>query len=150
MPKRDEELYELCLEMVRGMGFELVTVEDVVENGRRTFRFFIDHPRGIVVDDCATVSKEIDHLLDAEFDFGGSYVLQVSSPGLDHRLRQEREYAHFAGRRARLVLREPLDGQGVLEGAIASADSGEVRLTTDDGVNVVIRVSDVVRAHLMA
>lgn len=150
MQRRDDELYGLCLNTVRGMGFELVTVEDTVENGRRTFRFFIDHARGVVVDDCASVSRELDHLLDAEFDFEGAYVLEVSSPGLEHKLRHEREYAYFAGSRARLVLREPVDGRGVIEGTIASAGSGEIRITTENGQEFTVRLADVVRARLLA
>ncbi len=150
MQRRDDELYGICLDLIRGMGFDLVTVEDTVENGRRTFRFFIDRPGGIVLDDCASVSRELDHLLDAEFDFEGPYVLEVSSPGLEHKLKHEREYAYFAGRRARLVLREPVDGKGVIEGTITSVSPGVVTVTTDDGEDVDIRLSDVSRARLMA
>ncbi len=149
MQRRDDELYGLCLDLVRGMGFELVTVEDIVENGRRTFRFFIDHPRGIVVDDCASVSRQLDNLLDTEFDFDGSYVLEVSSPGLDHKLKHEREYAHFIGRQARLVLREPVEDKGVIEGTIASVGQGVVSMATDSG-DVEVSLSDVARARLTA
>jgi ribosome maturation factor RimP len=148
MDKRNEELYALCRGLVEGMGFTLVTVEDVVEHGRRVFRFYIDHPGGIVVDDCARVSRELDYLLEADFDFDGSFVLEVSSPGLDHRLSHEREYAHFSGKRARLVLREPIDGLNVVVGVLASVDGGVVRVAPDDGPEVSIPLSNVARGRL--
>ena len=149
MERRDEELYGLARSAVEGMGFVLVGVDDVVEHGRRVFRFYIDHPRGVDVDDCASVSREIEYLLDARFDFEAHYVLEVSSPGLDHRLRQEREYAHFEGRRARLVLHTPVDGRNAVEGVIEDAKDGEVSLRLPDGEEIEVPLSNVVRANLL-
>lgn len=148
MERIDERLFDLTSELVAGMGFTLVTVDDVVEDGRRTFRFFIDHGRGISVEDCASVSREIAYLLDAELALEARYVLEVSSPGLDHALRKEREYAHFTGRDARLVLREAVDGENVLSGTILGAESGAVRLDVD-GTETAIPLENVSRARLV-
>jgi ribosome maturation factor RimP len=144
----DERLYDLTAELVAGMGFTLVTVDDVVEHGRRTFRFTIDHERGITVEDCAGVSREIAYLLDDELALEARYVLEVSSPGLDHALRKEREYAHFTGREARLVVREPVDGENVLTGTILGAEKGSVRLDVD-GTEIVVPLENVSRARLV-
>jgi ribosome maturation factor RimP len=149
MRKRDEDLYELCRDHVQGLGFQLVSVDDMVENGRRVFRFYVDREQGVVVDDCASVSRELAYLLDADFDFDEPYVLEVSSPGIDHRLVHEREYAHFAGRQARLVLREPIDGRNVVVGRLAGAESDEVRVVPDDGPEVTVPISNVTRARLL-
>lgn len=149
MAERDDELYGLGSKLVDGMGYTLVTVEDVVERGRRVFRFYIDHPRGITLDDCSTVSKELEYLLDAEFDFDGAYVLEVSSPGLDHALKSQRDFAHFAGRRARLVLREPMNGDNVVTGTLVGAGAEEIRLTSEDGGDLVIPLSNISRARLL-
>ena len=144
----DERLYDLTVELVAGMGFTLVTVDDVVEHGRRTFRFSIDHDRGITVEECASVSREIAYLLDDELALEARYVLEVSSPGLDHALRKEREYAHFSGREARLVLREPFEGENVLTGTILGAESGTVRLNVD-GAEVAVALENISRARLL-
>ncbi len=149
MQKRDEELFELCSDLVTGMGYELVAVDDTVEHGRRVFRFYVDRPKGLVVDDCASLSREIEYLLDAELDFDGPFVLEVSSPGLDHRLRHEREYLHFVGRRARLVLHEPVDGLSVVIGVLGSVEEGTVKISTDDGSEVLVPLSIVSRARLL-
>ncbi len=148
MERIDERLYDLTAELVAGMGFTLVTVDDVVEHGRRTFRFTIDHERGITVEDCAGVSREIAYLLDDELALEARYVLEVSSPGLDHALRKEREYAHFTGREARLVVREPVDGENVLTGTILGAEKGSVRLDVD-GTEIVVPLENVSRARLV-
>ena len=133
MGKRDEELYALAKGLVEEMGYALVDVEDVVERGRRIFRFYIDHPQGVMVGDCEAVSREVGYLLDAEFDFEAPYVLEVSSPGLEHEIRKEREYAHFVGRRVRLVLRQPGEGPSVIEGTLEGVRSGRVRVRLDHG-----------------
>ena len=149
MQKRGEELYEMVRATVEGMGFQLVTVDDLVEHGRRVFRFYVDHPRGMAVEDCASVSREIEYLLDARFDFEGAYVLEVSSPGLDHLLRHRREYAHFKGRRARLVLRSTNEGGGVLEGTLGDADADGVRVVPDTGPEVKVPYEEIAKARLL-
>ncbi len=144
----DERLYDLTVGLVAGMGLTLVTVDDVVEHGRRTFRFTVDGGRGITVEDCASVSREIAYLLDDELALEARYVLEVSSPGLDHALRKEREFAHFTGREARLVLREPVDGENVLTGTILGADAGLVRLDVD-GAETPVPLANISRARLL-
>ena len=148
MERTDEKLYGLSRGLVEGMGFVLVDVDEVIEHGRRVFRFYIDGERGVSLGDCAAVSRELAYLLDAEPGLEGGYVLEVSSPGLDHRLKKEREYVHFAGREARLVLRSPTDGRNVVEGVIMGADAGVVRITPADGEELSIPLTDIVRARL--
>lgn len=148
MGQKGDELYDLARDLVEQMGYVLVTVDDVVQRGRRVFRFYIDHPRGVALSDCESVSREIEYLLDAELGFEGSYVLEVSSPGLDHELRREREYAHFAGRPARLVLRESVEGRNVIEGVIAGARDGCVRIKSNDGAEVSVPLASIARARL--
>ena len=148
MERMDEKLYELSRGLVEGMGFVLVDVDEVVENGRRVFRFYMDGERGVSLGDCATVSRELAYLLDAEPELAGGYVLEVSSPGLDHRLKKEREYVHFAGREARLVLRGSMEGRNVVEGVIVGADAGIVRIAPVDGGELSIPLVDIARARL--
>jgi ribosome maturation factor RimP len=146
--RKGDELYELTRDLVQQMGYTLLRVDDVVERGRRLFRFYVDHPRGITLADCEAVSREIEYVLDADFDFGGSYVLEVSSPGLDHELKTERDYSHFAGRPARLVLRESVEGKNVVEGVIAGAGEGRVRIGLPDGTEIIVPLAGIARARL--
>jgi len=148
MERTDEKLYGLSRGLVEGRGFVLVDVDEVTEHGRRVFRFYIDGEGGVSLGDCAGVSRELAYLLDAEPEFDGGYVLEVSSPGLDHRLKKEREYVHFAGREARLVLRSPVEGRNVVEGVIVGADDGVVRMAPADGDELSIPLTDIARARL--
>ena len=106
MERTDEKLYRSHRSLVEGMGFVLVDVGRGVEHGRRIFRFYIDADGGVSLEDCERSAGSSPTCWTRRPELASGYVLEVSSPGLDHRLKKEREYAHFAGREARLVLRE--------------------------------------------
>lgn len=149
MGATDERLFELTQKLVQGMGFTLVDVRETTEYGRRTFRFFIDHERGVSVEDCGDVSRELSYYLDAEDPIDGAYSLEVSSPGLDHDLLREREYAYFEGRKARLVLRHPLEGVGnVLTGVLTGAGDGIIRVRHEEQGELRVKMTDIARARL--
>ena len=124
------------LESVRAMaervaqseGLYLVDVE--LKGGRSNplLRVYIDKAGGVSHADCQLVSEQLSAMLDVEDPFPAGYLLEVSSPGLDRELRQPRDFEHFAGRRARLVLREAPPGKAVLEGRLAGLEAGRVRL----------------------
>lgn len=109
-------------------GFYLVEVE--LRGGRSNplLRIYIDKQGSISHADCQLVSEQVSAILDVEDPFPGSYTLEVSSPGLDRKLTKPADFAHFAGRRARLVLRESVEEQRVFEGRLAGFEAGRVRL----------------------
>jgi len=144
----EERLFALAERVVGDSGFTLVDVRELRPGGRRVYRFTIDRAEGVSVSDCEAVSREIGYLLDGEDDLDENYVLEVSSPGLDHRLRKEREYEHFAGRAARLVLRDTAGAGAVLRGTILGAAEGRVRMRDGAGGEVEIALSDIARARL--
>ena len=109
-------------------GFYLVDVELKGGRSNTLLRVYIDKAGGITHADCQKVSEQLSAMLDVEDPFPGSYTLEVSSPGLDRELRKPGDYEHFAGRRARVILREPVEGQTVFEGRLAGLEGGLVRL----------------------
>jgi len=84
----------------------------------------------VSIDDCRRVSEDLSALLDVEDDLTAgidrAYTLEVSSPGLDRPLRGEADYRRFAGRLAKIVTREPVDGQSHFEGRLSGVDAGMV------------------------
>jgi ribosome maturation factor RimP len=111
-----------------GRGFELVDVEMSRGKGSHLVRLFVDKPGGIGLDDLQSVSEEVSAILDALDPVPGSYTLEVSSPGLDRRLRSEAEYRRFAGRLARVSSYEPIDGRRHWTGRIVSCEEGVLTL----------------------
>src|SRR5687767_6515649 len=118
------DLQALLEETLAGLGYELVDLE---RPGRgNLLRIFIDKAGGINVDDCALVSHHLNRLLPVE---GVAYErLEVSSPGLDRLLRKERDFVRFAGHKARVRLRVPMDGQRNFVGVLRETRAGKVQL----------------------
>jgi ribosome maturation factor RimP len=124
------DLQALLETTLAGLGYELVDLE---RSGKGLFlRVFIDKPGGIDVDDCAAVSHHLTRLLAVEsinYD-----RLEVSSPGLDRLLKNERDFVRFAGQKARIKLRIPVDGQRNFVGVLRETGAGKVRLEVDGKV----------------
>jgi ribosome maturation factor RimP len=85
----------------------------------------------IGIEDCQRVSQDLSALLDVDDSLTeglSEFTLEVSSPGLDRPLRGEADYRRFAGRLAKLVTTEPVNGQAHFSGRLAGVDSGAVLL----------------------
>ena len=121
------DLQELLETTLTGLGYELV---DLDRSGRgRLLRIFIDKPGGIGVDDCAAVSHHLMRVLAVEniaYD-----RLEVSSPGLDRLLKKEQDFARFAGHKARIKVRIPIDGQRNFVGVLREVSGGAVQLDVE-------------------
>jgi ribosome maturation factor RimP len=139
----------LDMEHVRGIvervaasrGLEVVDVEFRGGGKSRMLRVFIDKPGGVTHEDCSNVSHEVGTILDVEDAVpGGSYLLEVSSPGLDRKLVRPADYQRFTGSLVKVMTREPVEGsrhfQGRLEGFqqdLLTLDLGVSRKTSKRG-----------------
>ena len=118
-------------------GLEVVEVELRGGGKARMLRIVIDRPSaasdglgGVTHEDCVFVSREVGTILDVEDALpGGSYVLEVSSPGLDRKLSRPKDYERFVGSRVKLTTRFPVDGNRHFEGRLQSFQEG--RLTVE-------------------
>jgi len=107
-------------------GAELVDLKYAKEGPRWVLRVFADKPNGITLDDCAYLSERIGGLIDASGAIERSYVLEVSSPGLDRVLKKEKDFARFAGKSVKLRLKAPENGQRNFQGRLAGYRDGKV------------------------
>jgi ribosome maturation factor RimP len=138
------DLNGLLESTLTGMGYELVGVERPSRGG--LLRIYIDKPGGITVDDCAAVSHHLSRLLTVEnvrYD-----RLEVSSPGLDRLLKGERDFARFAGQKARVRMRAPVDGQRNFTGVVREAAAGRLQLEVD-GRLLSLEIGNVETARLV-
>lgn len=127
------KIREMAERVVASEGLVLFDVEVKGRGSNQLLRIYIDKPEGVSHADCQAVSEQMSVLLDVEDLFPGKYLLEVSSPGLDRQLVRPSDFEYFAGRRARIILREPLENQHVLEGNLAGFQSGRVRLDIGSG-----------------
>ncbi len=126
------KIEEIARRVVSSEGLELVEVELKGSVSNYLLRIFIDKPEGVNHGDCRLVSEQVGAILEVEGSLPGRYTLEVSSPGLDRPLKKLEDYQRYTGRRAKIVLREPLDGQRNFEGRLQGVEGGRVRLETTD------------------
>jgi ribosome maturation factor RimP len=135
---------EAAERVARSYGLEIFDVQLRRESIGTVLRVVIDRPDpgrattpeedSVGIEDCQRVSRDLSALLDVEEEsldqpaLGQTYTLEVSSPGLDRPLRHEADYRRFAGRLAKLVTLEPIDGQSAFAGRLAGVENGEVKL----------------------
>ena len=136
-------------------GLDIFDVQFRREAGGMVVRVQIDRPgpaaraeESVSVEDCARVSRDLSAILDVEDVVPTAYILEVSSPGLDRPLRRTDDYRRFAGRRAKLVMRESVDGQRFFKGRLGGVEDNDVLIDADDGRRHRVPVGVITRAHL--
>ena len=146
----EESLFQLLEPVLREYGYELVLVEMTGLPSRRNIRVFVDREGGINVEDCARASRIIDPLIESRSVFPGSYVLEVSSPGLDRPLFKETDYERFAGRKVRIRLRQPIENRrnftGILKGL---KDKKLILVELEEGIQVELPLEQIQKANLV-
>jgi ribosome maturation factor RimP len=124
--QRMEERFE---NEVAELGYDLRYVEWKKDGTEWYLRFFITSPNGISIDDCETVSRFLDPILDLEFsDSQEGYILEVSSPGIEAPLRKERDYEEAKGMLIHVKLYQKLDGVKEFEGILESYDDKTITI----------------------
>lgn len=144
-----EKIRQIAERVAVSEGLFLVDVE--VKGGRSNplLRVYIDKAGGVSHQDCQLVSEQVSAILDVEDMFPSSFTLEVSSPGLDRKLARPAEYEHFTGRRARLVVREPLGEARVLEGRLAGLEGSNVRLDMGEAGVKEFEIANISKAQLL-
>lgn len=155
--RMDRESVELGMqERLDALGFELVELEWAGSRSRPILRVRVDRPdalpgEGITVDDCATVSRDLEPWLEGRGDVPERYVLEVSSPGVDRPLVRLRDWRRFAGEKVVVTGRTALAGDRKrLEGELLGLqDDRTARIRTPEQEEVTFALEDVKRAHLV-
>ena len=150
-----EQVRALANRIAGTYGLEIFDVQFRREAGGMMLRVLIDRPGpaataedSVSVQDCAHVSRDLGAVLDVEDIVATAYTLEVSSPGLDRPLRQPDDYRRFSGRRAKLVMRQPVDGQTFFKGRLGGMDDDAVLIDAEDGRRHRVPVGVITRANL--
>jgi ribosome maturation factor RimP len=144
-----DKIREMAQRVAASEGLHLVDVELKGSNSNLLLRIYIDKPGGVSHADCALVSEQLSAMLDVEDLLPGRYILEVSSPGLDRKLTKPSDYAYFVGRRARLVLKEAVGEQKVLEGRLAGFENGRVRMDVGERGVQELELGNIRKAQLV-
>jgi ribosome maturation factor RimP len=138
----EERIRSLAEPVVARHGAELVELQ--VKRGRtQLVRVIADRPGGIDLDTCAVISSELGRMLDVEDPIGGTYTLEVTSPGLDRPLKVAEDFRKNLGRKVKVVM-----AHGQQEGIVEEVGDLSVTLQRD-GEQIQIHYADIARATLV-
>ena len=98
--------------------------------------------------DCGLVSEKVGAILDTQDLVPGHYTLEVSSPGLERKLFKPKDYLRFQGQKAKLTLRDPVEGRRTWVGVLAGCADGLVGLETEPGKTREFPLEQVEKANL--
>jgi ribosome maturation factor RimP len=162
------KIQEIAERVAQPEGLEIVEIELKGAGRHQVLLIVIDKPDGVTHGDCELVSHQVGTILDAEDTIHGTYSLEVSSPGVERKLRNWKDWVRFVGEKAKVVLREPVAVAAApapskhfeplrhfeplkhFEGVIARADDRGRTVTVElsGGAEVTFPVEQVDRANL--
>lgn len=154
-PKEDTctVVSKIAQPILESMGLELVDIEFGRVGPDAVLRLFIDKEGGVMLDDCAGLSRELSMILDVEDVIACNYTLEVSSPGLDRPLKKQADYDRFAGRTIKVRTYQPfLDDSGnkrkTFLGKLEGLVDGVVKMTLAEGQTASIPLERIAKANL--
>ena len=127
-----KSLEETLSEDIEKNGYELIEIEQHSLRKGIKFVLYIDHDNGIGLDDCVSVSKASEMIID-EFIDPESYELEVSSPGLDRKLNKKEDFDRFIGKTIKIRLKEKLNDRKNFKGLLTDR-RGDTVILEDDQV----------------
>jgi ribosome maturation factor RimP len=142
MREKREEL-EAVIEAELSERFPDVELVDFEVRGRPPIlTLFIDTPGGVDLELCATVAQSLEDLRE-------SYALEVSSPGLDRRLRKPEHFAAQLGREVAVTMARPIEGRRNFRGILSAADDQSITLTLEGAASATLPLEALGKAHVV-
>ena len=128
-----ERVKELVLPILDSLGLKLVDIEFIKE-GKPVLRVYIYDPKGTSIKQCEIVSRRLEKLLDEEDLIPYSYILEISSPGINRQLKNKEEYEIFKGRNIKIVVKEPIDKKNVFTGVLEGLEDNNVMIRDNEEI----------------
>jgi ribosome maturation factor RimP len=151
-PKESEvikSVWHLAEPLCLSEGMELVHVEYRREPGGRILRIYIDRPGNVTLNDCTIISRQISDMLDVYLDNSmPPYHLEVSSPGSQRPLSRLKDFERFKGRKARIRIKTPMNGQRNFMGILDGCSNETVHLKVGT-VKIDVIFQNIVKAKLV-
>ncbi|MFO1445945.1 ribosome maturation factor RimP [Bacillus sp. Bva_UNVM-123] len=126
MSQVTETVEKLVTPILEELNLELVDIEYVKEGRDWFLRVFIDKENGVDIEDCGLVSEQLSVKLDEIDPIPYNYFLEVSSPGAERPLKNDKDFQKAVGKNVFIKTYEPIDGEKTFEGILTSFDSKTV------------------------
>ena len=135
---------------LEAMGYRLLRAVFTGGRERPTLQVMAERRdvAAMAVEDCELISNSVSAILDVEDPVPGSYVLEVTSPGIDRPLLRREDYERFAGFEAKIELARPQEGRRRFRGKLLGVEGDAAKLRTEESI-VLLPLAEITRAKLV-
>ena len=137
MAKIEEKVEQLVKDPIEKLGYSLYDVEYVKEGPEYYLRIYIDKESGIDLNDCEKVSNEINEILDKADYIKEQYYLEVSSPGIERKLRKDKHLEQNISKNVEIKLfKKDNNGKKEYTGKLKAFNQEEIIIETDKEIAI--------------
>ncbi len=129
----EDKIEQLVMPIINENGYELVDIEFLKENSNWYLRIYVDKQGGFTIDDCELVSKSLGEILEKDDPIDKSYILEVSSPGLDRPLKKESDFERYKGEVVDVKLYKAINKTKQFQGILKGLENNIVTIEDDTG-----------------
>lgn len=147
MQQQTDKISALIQPVIEAMGYSLWGCELMQEGHKPTLSVYVDSDKGVNLDDCQAISRQISAILDVEDAIASAYTLEVSSPGLNRRFFTPAQMQAYIGQLIKVKAHSGVDGRRKFKGELRSVSDDELCIRVD-GVDFTLVMSDVAKANL--
>ena len=148
MEKILEMLEEKMEEHLNELGLELADIEYVSEGGYNYLRIYVEKPDGNTsLDDCVELSGRIDDIADELIN--EKFYLEVSTPGLERKLKKPKDFTRFTGRKVKIYTKSQVEEKKTFEGKLEKFENETIFLLDDTGKVYEIPFSKLKKSNLI-
>ena len=126
---------------------ELVEIQYRREAHGWVLRFTIDKEGGVTLEDCSRINHDVGRTLDVEDFIPTRYHLEVSSPGLNRPLKNEKDFLKYRNRLIKVKTFDPIDNRRQFKGKLLDLVENQIQMEIDEGI-IHIPLSNVAKANL--
>lgn len=144
-----DDIEQLIKPAVEDLGCEVWACDYLPQGRYATLRIYIDSPRGITLDDCERVSRQVSALLDVNDPISSAYNLEISSPGIPRPLYKEAHYEKMLGQEIKLQTVKSIQGTRKHQGRLVRVANGQIEIDNPAGEKLSISLGDVVKAFAL-
>ena len=148
MEKKLEMLEAKMEEHLKELWLELADIEYVPEGGYNYLRIYVEKPDGNTsLDDCVELSTRIDSIADELIN--EKFYLEVSTPGLERRLKKPGDFIRFTGKKVKIYTKSQIEGKKTFEGKLEKFENETIFLLDSTEKVYEIPFSKLKKSHLI-
>ena len=149
MGKVAETVTDFVLPIAHSEDLNLIDVEFLKEGSDWILRIFLENKDGdLTIEECEKVSRALSMILDEEDPIDKSYILEVSSPGLERPLKTEEDFERFKGELIAVKTFKKIDGEKEFVGTLKDFETDSITLLLKNDQEITIDYNLVARANL--